>query len=90
MVACGDNYTVAGTNNNALYMWGKGPQHTPSPSDEGTKTSTEMTNLDIPQDRLRERRLSGGSIGSSGSLIAPEKSSNSPRDASPAPSLSKF
>ena len=88
MVACGDSYTVSGTEDNALYMWGKGPQHTPPPSDEGTKNSTEMSNLEVPQDKKRERHHSAGSLGSTSSLTRlVEKGS---RDASPAPSLSKY
>ncbi|XP_072021077.1 LOW QUALITY PROTEIN: uncharacterized protein [Amphiura filiformis] len=85
MVACGNSYTVSGTEDNALYMWGKGPQHTPPPSDEGTKNSTDMSNLEVPQNK-RDRHHSTGSLGSTSSLTpAGEKVS---RDASPAPSLS--
>lgn len=88
MVACGDNYTVSGTEDNALFMWGKGPQPTPPPSDEGTKNSSDMASLGVPQDKTRERHHSTGSMGSNSSLAPTgEKAS---RDASPAPSLSKL
>ena len=38
-MACGDNYTVAGTMNNALYMWGRGCRPTSQPTEELIKDS---------------------------------------------------
>ncbi|XP_033116880.1 uncharacterized protein LOC117116878 isoform X2 [Anneissia japonica] len=43
MITCSEHFTVAGTDDNHLYMWGRGFKISPPPSDEGTKSSNDIS-----------------------------------------------
>ncbi|XP_071942036.1 uncharacterized protein [Antedon mediterranea] len=43
MITCSEHFTVAGTDDNHLYMWGRGFKISPPTSDEGTKSSNDMS-----------------------------------------------
>ncbi|XP_071787892.1 uncharacterized protein [Asterias amurensis] len=79
-VACGDNYTVAGTMDNALYMWGRGCCPTTQPSEELSK---DLTKCD--QDQVSK----SGSLQLSDSVLneevacVPAMDEGAPKSASP-------
>ncbi|XP_022103366.1 uncharacterized protein LOC110986064 isoform X2 [Acanthaster planci] len=60
-VSCGDAYTVAGTSDNALYMWGRGCRATPQSNEEtdkefkaSDKDHCSVSSLVLPSDKSIE------------------------------------
>ncbi|KAJ8035610.1 Serine/threonine-protein kinase Nek8 [Holothuria leucospilota] len=66
-VACGESFTVCGTDENMLYFWGKGLASSDITSEESTKSSADCASLGIPITNGHQRTSSIGSTGSAAS-----------------------
>ncbi|XP_077996626.1 uncharacterized protein LOC144449943 isoform X2 [Glandiceps talaboti] len=68
MLACGERFTVGGTEDNSLYMWGRGYKTTTLPSSDDSKNNTAESKDSWHQGH--HRNPSNTSIGSASSLVA--------------------
>ncbi|XP_070545873.1 uncharacterized protein [Ptychodera flava] len=83
MLACGERFTVAGTEDNSVFMWGRGFKPPAPSSEESSKNNTADSKESCKWSKGHQRNPSNASIGSASSLVGvndktpiPERSPN--------------